>query len=256
MISVCMATYNGCRFIREQIDSILTQLSIDDELIISDDGSTDGTLDIIASYSDNRIRLFHHNKVKQKYIFSYTTANIKNALKQVRGDIIFLADQDDVWLPNKVKIMLEYCQDYDLVLADCFEVDKDLNTICKSHFSLYNAKIGFWHNFRGPCCYLGANMCFKRSTMSIFMDIPDEVPHDLWIGTMVNFYGRMYLLQKQTLLYRRHDANVSGLNNRILGTMPDYKIGDIRRNNHSLCFKIQYRIVYLYNIVKRILFGI
>ena len=60
MISVCMATYNGERFIKEQIDSILPQLSQDDELIISDDGSTDRTLEIIASYKDERIKVFHH----------------------------------------------------------------------------------------------------------------------------------------------------------------------------------------------------
>ena len=62
MISVCMATYNGERFIKEQIDSILPQLSEDDELIISDDGSTDRTLEIIASYKDKRIKVFHHHK--------------------------------------------------------------------------------------------------------------------------------------------------------------------------------------------------
>ena len=66
MISVCMATCNGERFIKEQIDSILPQLSQDDELIISDDGSTDKTLEIIASYKDVRIKVFHHNKTGNK----------------------------------------------------------------------------------------------------------------------------------------------------------------------------------------------
>ena len=79
MISVCMATYNGGRFIKEQIDSILPQLSENDELIISDDGSTDRTLEIIASYKDERIKVFHHKKTVNKYYptmkVCYSTSN-------------------------------------------------------------------------------------------------------------------------------------------------------------------------------------
>ena len=253
MISVCIATFNGERFLKEQLDSILLQLSEDDEIIISDDGSVDKTLSIINSYADNRIRLFKHNKVTQKYTFSYTTANVKNALKQAKGDIIFLADQDDVWLPNKIEVMSKHCQNYDLVVADCIEVDKELHTICESHFQLYNAKIGFWHNFIGPCCYLGANMCFKRELMSKFMDIPDTVPHDLWIGIITNMNGKMLLLPEKTMLYRRHDANVSGINNKIFLDISSECCKNIQRNNHSLMFKLRYRLSILYQLSKKFL---
>ena len=233
MISVCMTTYNGGRFLKEQLDSILSQLSFNDEVIISDDGSTDNTLDIIQSYEDKRIKLLNHvKKKKQKYTFSYTTANIKNALKHAKGDSIFLADQDDVWLPNKVEVMLKYCQDYDLVLADCIEVDKNLQIICESHFKLYNAKIGIWHNLKGPCCYLGSNMCFKRDLLYKFMDIPDVVPHDLWIGVITNLTGKMLLLHEKTMLYRRHEWNVSGINNKVLRGLSIQTLGTIQRNNH------------------------
>lgn len=253
MISVCMSTFNGERFLREQIDSILSQLQSGDELVISDDGSTDHTLDIITSYSSDAIRLVHHQKRKQKYPFSYTTSNIKNALKQAKGDIIFLADQDDVWLPNKVEVMLNYCKDYDLVVADCIEVNKDLHPICDSHFQLYHAKIGFWHNFIGPCCYLGANMCFKRKLMDYFMDIPDSVPHDLWIGIIANLKGKMCLAHEKTMLYRRHDSNVSAINNKVFKTISTENRNNIRRNNHSLTFKLKYRLDILYQLFKRLL---
>lgn len=107
MISVCMATYNGGRFIKEQIDSILPQLSQYDELIVSDDGSTDRTLEIIASYKDERIKVFHHQKTGNKYYptlkVCYSTNNFENALKQAKGDYIFLCDQDDIWEKNKVE---------------------------------------------------------------------------------------------------------------------------------------------------------
>ena len=216
MISVCMTTYNGERFVKEQIESILAQLGRDDELIISDDGSTDKTIQIIRSFNDRRIILLNHIKEKQKFPFSYTTANINYALKFAKGDYIFLADQDDVWLPLKVSKMVSICQNCDLVLADCMDVDKDLNIICNSHFALYNAKIGALRNWIGPCCYLGSNMCFRRTLLPIFMEIPSCVPHDLWIGVMTNLKAKMLLLHDVTMLYRRHDSNVSALNNKVL----------------------------------------
>jgi glycosyltransferase involved in cell wall biosynthesis len=100
MISVCMATYNGAKYIKEQMDSILCQLGKDDEVVVSDDGSTDSTLDIVAEYGDSRIKIVRntgaHNFIR----------NFENSLKAAHGDYIFLADQDDVWLPDKVaKIM-------------------------------------------------------------------------------------------------------------------------------------------------------
>lgn len=252
MISVCMSTYNGERFLKEQIDSIITQLKPTDELIISDDGSTDATLDIIKSYRDDRIKLLHHKKVQQKFSFSYTTANIKNALKHASGDIIFLADQDDVWLPNKLKLMTKYCGQFDLIVADSIEVDRNLQTLCESHFELYNAKIGAFHNWMGPCCYLGANMCFKKDLMKDFMDIPDVVPHDLWIGLITNLRRKkMLLLAEKTMLYRRHDTNVSGINNRILRGISNNRRMTIKRNDNSLRFRIHYRWEIVYQLCRK-----
>ena len=95
MISVCMATYNGAQFIKEQIDSILCQLSTEDELIISDDGSTDETLSIINSYKDNRIKVFQH-KAAEGSAFIKATRNFENAMSHAVGDYIFLSDQDDM----------------------------------------------------------------------------------------------------------------------------------------------------------------
>lgn len=254
MISVCMATYNGEQFIKEQLDSILIQLSDNDEIVISDDGSTDDTIEIIKSYKDERIKIYNHSKIPQKYTYSYTTANIKNALNHAMGDIIFLADQDDIWLPNKVDIMLKYCNDYDLVLADCIGVDANLNTLYESHFKLYNAKIGIIHNFIGPCCYLGANMCFKHSLLEKIKYIPDKVPHDLWIGIMANLKGSMCLLNEKTLLYRRHNNNVSALNNKILKIASKQQINNIQQNNHTLGFKLKYRLDILFQLLKSFIY--
>ena len=90
MISVCMATYNGEKYIEEQLKSILSQLGENDEVIVSDDSSTDNTLAIVESFNDVRIKIFPNNK------FHSPIFNFENALKQATGDYIFLSDQDDV----------------------------------------------------------------------------------------------------------------------------------------------------------------
>ena len=102
MISVCMATYNGEKYIRQQICSIISQIGEGDEVIISDDGSTDSTLDTIRSMADSRIRI-----VKGPCRRS-PTLNFENALSHAQGDYIFLADQDDVWLPGKVSACVQW----------------------------------------------------------------------------------------------------------------------------------------------------
>ena len=121
MISVCMATYNGEKYIREQIDSILAQLGDKDELIVSDDGSADATLSIVRSFSDPRIKIIS-NTGKHG-----TNGNFENALKHAQGDYIFLSDQDDVWLPGKVNICLQALQTAHLVVHDCY-----VTAICTS----------------------------------------------------------------------------------------------------------------------------
>ena len=128
MISVCLATYNGESFLKEQIDSILCQLSLEDEIIVSDDGSSDKTIEILNAYGDSRIKIYKGPCQNNPAL------NFENALAQARGDYIFLSDQDDVWELNKVEVCLKYLKNYDLVLSDCSIVDRDLQLIYKSFF--------------------------------------------------------------------------------------------------------------------------
>lgn len=97
MISVCMAAYNGEKYIKEQLLSILKQIGPNDEVVISDDGSKDRTKDIVDSLNDKRIR-YVENKNKHGF-----THNFENALQIAQGDYIFLADQDDIWRDDKEK---------------------------------------------------------------------------------------------------------------------------------------------------------
>jgi len=119
MISVCIATYNGEKYIREQLDSILYQLSMEDEIVIPDDGSTDKTIEIIKGINDPRIKIFYHQTEKNNYLGTLKTCflvgrNAHNALKHASGDYIFWADQDDVWLEGKVATFMQHLKKYDL----------------------------------------------------------------------------------------------------------------------------------------------
>jgi glycosyltransferase involved in cell wall biosynthesis len=117
-ISVCMATRNGEKYIKQQLSSILKQLSKNDEVIISDDSSTDNTIDIIKSFEDKRIKIYANNK------FYSPVYNFENALLRSTGDIIFLSDQDDIWEDKKIRVMYELLKRYDLVVSDCTIIDR------------------------------------------------------------------------------------------------------------------------------------
>ena len=126
-ISVCMATYNGEMYIRRQLDSILKQMSADDELVISDDGSTDNTLEIIGSYKDRRIKLLHSTHKN-------LILNFENALKQASGDVVFLSDQDDIWFDKKVKKYKEHLKKNLLVFSNATMFYDNNNTVSELFF--------------------------------------------------------------------------------------------------------------------------
>jgi len=205
MISVCMATYNGEKYVKEQIDSIIKQLSKGDEIIVSDDGSTDGTLRILDEFHDDRIKVYRNRK-ERRY-----TANFENALCECQGDYIFLCDQDDVWVDDKVKTVIQALQDYDFVMTDAYVANKGLDVILESRNRYYKVRNGFWRNFI-KTRYLGCCMAFKRNVLEYSLPFPanrDLCLHDYWISMVAELYFKTYVIDKQLIYYRRHDSNAS-----------------------------------------------
>jgi glycosyltransferase involved in cell wall biosynthesis len=203
MISVCMATYNGEKYIKEQLESILVQLNEEDEIIISDDKSSDKTLDIIRSLKDHRIKIFE-NPGNRGY-----TKNFENAINESSGDIIFLSDQDDVWIDGKLEKMVDKLKNTFLVVSDAKIVNKKLQVISKSHFNLYNVSKGFILNFL-KTRYIGACMCFKREILQKALPFPkksENCAHDYWLTLVAEFYYNVELCEVPLLLYRRHSNN-------------------------------------------------
>ena len=203
-ISVCMASYNGGKYIKEQLLSILKQIGKDDEVIVSDDGSSDDTLSVIGSLHDERIRL-----VKGPSMGS-PTMNFEHALGLAKGEIIFLADQDDVWTEDKVTVCLKYLQTCDCVVSDAIVTDGALQTTCDSFFRLNHTKRGLLRNLFGKNGYLGCCMAFKRCVLDKALPFPPKTPmHDIWIGNVAAFYFKLSFIPEKLIRFRRHDHNSS-----------------------------------------------
>lgn len=239
MISVCIATYNGEKYIKEQLQSILPQLSENDEVVVSDDNSCDKTIDVINSLCDKRIKIYTHEKEPYKFLIDKSTHNFANALKYAKGNIIFLSDQDDKWVANKVNLMVNQLQSHYMVISDCYVADAKLNIINESYFGIRKRTYGIWDTFwKSP--FLGSCMAFRREVLEAAFPFPKYgVGHDLWLALVsIRKFDLAYIMRPLSY-YRRHKdtVTISGL-----------------ANNTTFLFKLRYRIFLLKAILTRLYF--
>ncbi len=231
MISVALAAYKGEKYIEAQLRSILPQLSHDDEIIVSDDrpgGMTEKIVKRLAM-EDSRIRWVEG---KSKGV----VANFVNAIRYCRGDKIFLCDQDDVWLPDKVKRVMEaFDEGYDLVLHNAYVTDGELNITDYSFFEKRGSKKGVIRNiFKNS--YMGCCMAFDRKLLKKIMPMPKSIPmHDQWIGILGEIYGKVKFIDLPLIYYRVHGGNVTG-------------------GETSMAQKIAWRRYLILKLYKRVLF--
>jgi len=215
-VSVCMATYNGAKYIKEQVDSILNQKfkensDVELELIVSDDNSTDNTIEILKSYNDDRIKIFHHRK---KYKHKYNkaafacTENFGYALSKATGDYIFLADQDDVWYPWKIDKTLTMLINYGGLCATAFYVGGvGLKRIGKV---IYKKE----PRFRLKRKYLLYGFCcgFTKEILKIVQPMPDIPHHDNFIMLVASFCNKVRFINEPCAIHRwSGEHNVSSI---------------------------------------------
>jgi len=209
-ISVAMISYQGAKYIEEQLDTILVTLGEEDEVIVSDDGSTDGTREILAAYQkkDARVRMIDGPKKGVK-------ANVENALRACEGAYIFLADQDDIWMPEKVECVMDAFEreGVSLVVHDAVVTDGTCeNVVLESFYSLKGSGAGvlknIWRN-----TYIGCCMAFKREMLEEVLPIPNYIEmHDQWIGVINDQLKRgTSFIPDKLIKYRRHGNNASGM---------------------------------------------
>lgn len=204
MISVVIAAYNGEKYIVEQVKSILPQLGVKDEIVVSNDNSTDNTVQILQDIKDERIRIVNG---PSKGVIK----NFENGLNQSKGDYIFLCDQDDVWLPERVeKVMKTFStKNADLVVTNYEVVDKELNVELGNN--------GYKHFYTGILknyyknSYIGAMMAFKREVLELALPFPNKLPmHDSWIGILAEVaHKNVSYIDEPLVLYRRTGSNLT-----------------------------------------------
>ncbi|GAB3987693.1 glycosyltransferase family 2 protein [Spirosoma daeguense] len=241
VVSICIATYNGEKFIAAQLQSVLLQLAPQDEVVISDDHSTDNTRRIIEQLNDKRIR-FQLNEGTRGPI-----GNFENAIRLSRGKHIFLCDQDDIWFANKVPRLKQALQQADLVVCDCNFIDQAGNVTADSFFKVFNSGKGWLKNFTKNT-FIGNCMAFNSSAKSFILPFPKElysaakfhVYHDFWIGLICSTFVKVEFIPETLSSYRRHSSNLS-------------PTVDAKTSPNSLSQKLSGRGWLLLGLIKRFL---
>lgn len=230
-ISVAIATFNGEKYIQEQLESILIQLEENDEIIISDDESIDDTLEIINSFHDNRIKLIKgpKNGIKQ---------NFANAIQNCNGKYIFLSDQDDIWEKDKVSTVLTIFEKNDkcsCVIHDCKVFDANIESIIYNSFFQYrNSGKGIFKNIMKNT-YIGCCMAFDSNLKRKILPIPNSIEmHDQWTGLLCEKYGKSIFIADKLIKYRRHETNSSSFQH--------YGIMKMLKNRMELFFALIKRL--------------
>ena len=196
-VSVAMATYNGEKYIKKQLQSILNNLREFDEVVISDDGSNDNTLEIIKKFNDKRIKLI---KGPQKGL----NKNFENAIAHTTGDIIYITDQDDEWLPNKISITIQnFNNNPNIILLqhDAFIVDANDKILYQSFAEHRKVKTGVIKNIIKNS-YHGCCMCFRKTLKNSIIPFPDDIfLYDQWIGIIAELNGQTKFISDKLIKY-------------------------------------------------------
>lgn len=215
LVSVVMATYNGERYLRQQLDSILQQTYRHIELVVVDDGSTDKTLSILNEYAalDDRIHVFPAEKNIG------LVANFERGIRLARGEFVALSDQDDIFRKDKMDLLvtaLENHPNYDLVISDLSLIDEEGREISPSmwHYQKLVPKPGkpfrrlVYSSFATGCA-----MMFRRRLLQVALPFPpDCLVHDWWLAVVSasSKGGGLFLVKEPLTAYRQHRANVIG----------------------------------------------
>ena len=209
-VSIALATWNGSKFLRKQLDSIFNQTHAPVEVIVTDDCSDDGTLNILNEYKKKNGLNFSVNSHRLG-----VAQNFAKAISLCKGDYIALADQDDIWLKEKIEMLLREIDGFSLIFSDATLIDENDSVIAESlkEYSGTSIPLGkdmfkhlVYHNFVTGCTSL-----FKRELLEKAFPIPcGEVYHDWWLAQIASKMDGIKYLAPPLTLYRQHSANDTG----------------------------------------------
>ena len=216
-VDILVATCNGEKYVKEQIDSILNQTYENIRVIVSDDRSDDSTPKILKEIAKSDKRVILNLQKERLGVIN----NFEFLLKQVKSNFYMFSDQDDFWLPNKVEKMMEKQkkENADLVFGDLEVVNENLETMYPSYgdYMLLNRKIkkcinSYEYNYLYNCV-TGCTILGKTSMLDKILPLPNTskyVLHDHWIGIITGIYGKVAYVEETYIKYRQHGNNQVG----------------------------------------------
>ncbi len=222
-ISIALCTYNGAKFLPEQLESFLPQTRLPDELVVGDDCSSDETVALVEDFAEIApfpVRL----EINRKNVGS--TKNFERTITRCKGDLVFLSDQDDVWFPQKIAhIATEFEKNpaAALIFSDAQLVNENLEPLGRNLWDFtFPAKLPknisdekmlevlLWQNI-----VTGAATAFRSEFREAFMPFPDDVPnliHDGWIALVIADCAKIHLIDECLIKYRQHSRQQFGVN--------------------------------------------
>jgi glycosyltransferase involved in cell wall biosynthesis len=225
IVEVLLATYNGERFLREQIDSILSQDYENLRVLARDDGSSDGTIEILNEYGQrfpDRFRIMPPDTPSGS-----AKENFLHLMQASTAEYVCFSDQDDVWLPNKVSKTMQAMVSLEshwgtatplLVFTDLRVVDDRLKILHESFWKQAENKpssIGSLATVLTHNPVTGCTALINRRLLKMALHMPEEAAmHDSWIALLASAFGASEIVREKTVLYRQHDRNVVGLDTR------------------------------------------
>lgn len=207
-----MASYNGAKYIKQQIDSILEQLQPNDELIIVDDCSSDNTINIIRNFRNPSVK-FYQNDENLGYVKTFEKAIVK-----AKNEVLFLSDQDDIWVQGRLQNMYERLNKNSnlLICSNFFAFNNQGEEVVRFKTKLTHRDGGETYPkniidiFKGNIAYFGCTMAFKSELKRYILPFPKYIDaHDLWIAMVANVLEKIVHLEEVTLHHRIHDKNTS-----------------------------------------------
>lgn len=212
-VSVCMAVYNGARWLTPQLESILGELRSDDEIVIVDDASTDDSVALIEALDDPRVRMVRHD-ANRGYV-----ATFEHALSLATRDVILLSDQDDVWIRGRRDLLCAAVESADVAASDLVLLGDGAplpHPLTRRPWRLGRSRrsdrirrqLTIW---AGVAPYFGCAMAVRREFLSTVLPFPTFLTesHDLWIATAANAAAALEHVHSPSVQRRLHEANAS-----------------------------------------------